>query len=389
MTFHRGWRAFASRFACYSPAEHRDDTDGACHVICRDTFGGREGTEEVFAEATGHIIGEPFLSGWISRNGATTLGMPVSESGKTDGRVSQYFQYGWLLSRTESSDTKDLRLQRVGEQLLAKQSQTDREVGGRRVGNARTSIAFGENATPKISGRTKTFYERHGGDDRFGEPISAEYVASGMRIQWFEYGRLQWSLGDKKVTAAPVGWELAIANGVDVSPVDRNHLPVFEPSRYRQYLGDGVIPNATGAFSPVKIEIPKISVNANIEAIGIINGVMQTPANAWNVGWYSSLARPGDWTNVVMAGHRDWWGIGPVVFWNLDLLSTGDKIYLVGKDGKGSTYVVTESWQVGADINANSIISDTGGEMLTLITCDGAFNGSEYALRRIVRAERI
>ncbi len=44
---------------------------------------------------------------------------------------------------------------------------------------------------------------------------------------------------------------------------------------------------------------------------------------------------------------------------------------------------------VDASINANSLIEDTGTESLTLITCDGHFNGTEYVSRRIVRAERI
>jgi LPXTG-site transpeptidase (sortase) family protein len=345
-----------------------------------------------FVAATGHVIAEPFLSGWISRDGLTTLGLPVSEPGDTNDRISQYFEYGYLMSRSASTAAKDLRLQRTSRDLLATQHQPDRAVAGRRVGSARTTSAFvvsDNGAAPKLSGRTKSFYERHGGEDRFGEPISTEYVAFGMRTQWFEFGRLQWSVEDKKVAAAPIGKELATARGVDLTPVDRNGLPSFNPKRFRKFTGDGFIPNATKAFSPVKIEIPKIAVNAGIERVGIDQGVMGTPVDAWKVGWYDDLASPGDWTNVVMAGHRDWWNIGPVVFWNLDKLAAGDKIYLVGSDGKGSTYVVTEAWSVGADINANTIISDAGTEMLTLITCDGSFNGAEYESRRIVRAERI
>jgi LPXTG-site transpeptidase (sortase) family protein len=347
---------------------------------------------EFFAAETGHSIAEPFLSGWISRDGLTVLGLPVSEPDKTDNRITQYFEYGYLKSRSESTAVKDLRLQRTGQELLATYHQPDREVAGRRIGGSRASAAFvasknGE--SPSLHGRTKSYYERHGGEQRFGEPVSIEYIAFGKRMQWFEFGRLEWSVVDKKVATAPVGRELATVRGVDVTPVERNGLPDFNPKRYRQFTGDGVVPNATAAFSPVTIQIPKIAVNANIERVAIDQGIMGTPKDAWNVGWYDDLASPGDWTNVVMAGHRDWWNIGPVVFWNLDKLVEGDKIYLVGRDGKGSTYVVKNAWSVSADINANTIIGDAGAEMLTLITCDGAFNGAEYESRRIVQAERI
>jgi LPXTG-site transpeptidase (sortase) family protein len=90
-----------------------------------------------------------------------------------------------------------------------------------------------------------------------------------------------------------------------------------------------------------------------------------------------------------MAGHKDWWNVGPVVFWNLDKLAPGDKIYLIGKNGKGFTYVVTRAWQIDADTDAGVVVNDTGAETLTLITCGGDFDGSEYLLRQIVRAERM
>ena len=98
---------------------------------------------------------------------------------------------------------------------------------------------------------------------------------------------------------------------------------------------------------------------------------------------------PGTFTNVVMAGHKDWWNVGPTVFWNLNQLVPNEMIYLVGKDGKGGTYRITDSWAVDANVNANDIISDKGEETLTLITCDGAFDGQHYLQRWIVRAERV
>ena len=135
--------------------------------------------------------------------------------------------------------------------------------------------------------------------------------------------------------------------------------------------------------------IPTINVDAAIEVVDVVDGEMGTPVDVWAVGWYPIISSPGNFTNTVMAGHKDWWNAGPVVFWDLYLLVPGDKIYLAGDDGSGFTYVVTESFEIDANTNATVVVSDAGAEMLTLITCGGPFDGVEYLQRWIVRGERI
>jgi LPXTG-site transpeptidase (sortase) family protein len=139
----------------------------------------------------------------------------------------------------------------------------------------------------------------------------------------------------------------------------------------------------------VRIAIPSIGIDAVIEEIEIDKGIMGVPEDAWNVGWYGDLPRPGERTNVVMAAHRDWWGIGPVVFYRLEEVRPGDRVYVTSAKGTGATYEVVEIFQVDAGIDATPLIDDQGGETLTLITCGGAFNGVEYLNRWIVRAKRI
>ncbi|GEM_PF-613936 len=351
-------------------------------------------TASYYSEETGHILGEPFLSYWVRRDGMNLLGWPISEPVKHSGRLTQYFQYGVLQEAENSRGSKSPRLvrARTGSELLAARHAPDRLVAGRRVGSERSAAAFAETARQQAeadSGTFARFLRRNGGEDRFGKALSAPYTTAEYRVQWFEFGRLQERLEDGSVSVAPVGVELAHLRGVDLAPVDRGGLLRLDPRRFREFKGDGTIPEAKGRFAPVRIVIPKISVDAPIERVGIIDGVMDTPKDPWNVGWYPDLSTPGERTNVTMAGHRDWWGIGPTVFWNLQLLAPGDKIYLIAKDGRGATYVVTETWEVDADANAGPIIGDVGYEALTLITCTGPFTGTEYLSRHIVRAERI
>jgi LPXTG-site transpeptidase (sortase) family protein len=188
---------------------------------------------------------------------------------------------------------------------------------------------------------------------------------------------------------AEVGLELARYFSVPTGPANRDNLPLFDPSRFVTFAGDGTIPNAPEPFDPARLQIPKIKVDAAIEITTVQDGVMTNPVDPWKAGWFQTFARPGEWTNTVIAGHRDWWGYGPVVFWDLGWLQAGDKIYLSGADGSGATYVVAEVEVVPRTVDPQTIINDVGYEALTLITCGGAWTGSEYTDRIIVRAYRI
>ena len=54
----------------------------------------------------------------------------------------------------------------------------------------------------------------------------------------------------------------------------------------------------------------------------------------------SSLGKVGEGGNVVMAGHVDYWNVGPAVFWDVRNLPAGDVIRVVGEDGKNYEYAV-------------------------------------------------
>lgn len=157
----------------------------------------------------------------------------------------------------------------------------------------------------------------------------------------------------------------------------------------RPYEGDGTVPEARQPFDPARIVIPAIGVDARIENVPITNGAMGVPQDVWAVGWYNQLAKPGDGGNVVMAGHVDWWGVGPVVFYSLSSITEGATVYVTNADGSGATYVVSSIRTVPWDYPAREIIDRTGTQSLTLITCAGVFNGTQYESRLIVRADRV
>src|SRR5579884_2309634 len=150
-------------------------------------------------------------------------------------------------------------------------------------------------------------------------------------------------------------------------------------------------PPAVGTI-PKKIDIAKAAVDAQVEQALIVKGVMQDPSGPWVVAWYKETAKLGQVGNVVLAGHVDYWNVGPSVFYRVEQLQKGDEIDVTGADGKVYKYQV--QWNKLIEVkNAplQQLVGPTTNQSLTLITCGGTFDYStgEYLQRSIVRATRI
>ena len=149
--------------------------------------------------------------------------------------------------------------------------------------------------------------------------------------------------------------------------------------------------------APVELQIDSVGVDAPIEVGNVADdGSMQDPSGPWVVSWYAPLGKIGEGGNVVMAGHVDYWNVGPAVFWDVRDLPAGDVIRVVGDDGKNYEYAVqwTKPYlaeQLTPEVIQKDIVGDTGQETLTLITCGGDFNPDtgEYNQRWVVRANLV
>lgn len=326
-------------------------------------------------------IAAPFVESWRTYDGGASLGTPVSSPVDIDGALTQFFAYGALQQQGDGSVVR----YRVGSALAATRHDPERTVNGRRVGADRGATAFvpDQGATFAVAPAIADDYEALGGIDRFGAPISDAYTTGGKRVQWFEYGRIVWTPRQGDGVQALDGWDLARALDIPIPSTVSTVLPQMPEA----IDNEGQTTAVSSGFSPTRIQIPSIGVDANIEDIGIVDGVMQTPENAWNVGWYGNLGSPGAAGNAVFAAHRDWWGIGPVVFYNLDQIAPGDQVVVDGPNGESATYVITDVSSIDADADFTGIISPHGGDEITLITCTGSFDGSEYDDRLIVRGE--
>ncbi|KGX89642.1 hypothetical protein N781_07720 [Pontibacillus halophilus JSM 076056 = DSM 19796] len=148
-----------------------------------------------------------------------------------------------------------------------------------------------------------------------------------------------------------------------------------QTNRPDQYSLTKEMKKADKGITPVKLSIPKISVEAEVNAVGILdNGQMGVPEQTEDIGWFEPGVKPGQTGNAVVAGHVD--SIeGPAVFFDLEKLARGDELTIEGKDGQTLTYVVKRLQRyVTAEAPIEEIFGETEKKRLNLITCTGTFN---------------
>jgi sortase A len=151
-------------------------------------------------------------------------------------------------------------------------------------------------------------------------------------------------------------------------------------------------PSAPPAVQPQQLVIPRLGVQAPIENKGIdSHNQMEAPDKPFDVAWYPFTAKPGGSGNAVFAGHKDFAGVGPAVFWKLGQLSSGDTIQVTGANQAQLQYQVTQTWDYTlADIPMASVLAQGGGDQITLITCAGSYSrAAGYDHRLVVRAKRV
>lgn len=128
---------------------------------------------------------------------------------------------------------------------------------------------------------------------------------------------------------------------------------------------------------PVRLHIPKISVNAPFTDLVIgRNGQLQPPpAHDTNlVGWYAKGVSPGEAGTAIIAGHVDT-ATSPAVFAGLSELKKGDRFHVARADGSRATFVVDAAESFDKDeFPSERVYGDTADAQVRLITCAGAYD---------------
>lgn len=182
---------------------------------------------------------------------------------------------------------------------------------------------------------------------------------------------------------------------VQIQSTERGPLPSTGTVR-GGFVGDEPVQAQAGnGTQPSALIVEKIQIDAEVEVQQITNGVMQNPTGPWVVSWYQQTAELGEGSNVVMAGHVDYWNVGPAVFFNLRDIVEDDEITVVGEDQTEYTYTV--DWNDTFELEEltsgkiTELVGPTEDPKLTLITCGGEFDyaNGEYLSRMVVRASLV
>jgi hypothetical protein len=145
---------------------------------------------------------------------------------------------------------------------------------------------------------------------------------------------------------------------------------VVRSARLRDYR-----PPPHGA-RPVGVTIDSIGVRATVVPVGVQerSKTVEVPTDVRTVGWYRFGPAPGANGSAVLIGHVDSRVLGPGAFFRLRELAPGDLLTMLFANGSRSSFEVVARRFYPKDKLPGSVFQRSGGPMLTLVTCGGAFD---------------
>ncbi len=140
-----------------------------------------------------------------------------------------------------------------------------------------------------------------------------------------------------------------------------------------------VLPIRDPGATPRQIRIPRLSIDAPIDEVGLIgDGKVEVPRDVSRTGWYRySQVLESDEGSTVIVGHRDGVDQGAGAFYGLGELQLGDRIVVTTAGGDRVRYEVVARESFDKQIvPLDELFSSAGPHRLTLITCGGPFEAS-------------
>lgn len=165
--------------------------------------------------ATGHTISGNFLRYFEAMGGLEALGQPITEPFQQEGRLVQYFEYARLEDHPDNPGGAVVKLSMLGEKLGRRQPPLS-------SAQAPPASERGSRHFPQtghvVSGDFLSYFDKHGGLDRFGLPIAEPLLVEGRLAQDFQRARFVWHLDrppGQRVTLEPIGQVYFEAQGLD------------------------------------------------------------------------------------------------------------------------------------------------------------------------------
>ncbi len=135
---------------------------------------------------------------------------------------------------------------------------------------------------------------------------------------------------------------------------------------------------------PRSIYIKNISVSARVMPMGVNSDrSMQSPSNAFDAGWYTASAKPGQAGAMLVDGHASQTGTHYGLFGYITKLKNGDQITIERGDGVRFNYVVAHTEVTPlANVDMNKLLVPYGGakQGINLIACTGKWTSDKSTL---------
>ncbi len=144
---------------------------------------------------------------------------------------------------------------------------------------------------------------------------------------------------------------------------------------------------------PVRMKIPSIGVNANIQSVGLTaDGSMGVPTVPRDTAWYNLGPKPGEVGSAVISGHVNWLYGAKGVFEKLKSLHAGDTITVQDEKGSVTTFKVRTTHAYGLMDDVTAVFRSTDGKShINLVTCAGVWDkkAKMYDKRLVVFADKV
>ncbi|MGW6291676.1 class F sortase [Streptomyces sp. NPDC055058] len=181
------------------------------------------------------------------------------------------------------------------------------------------------------------------------------------------------------MTAVALAATLGLACGTPETAAPRAD---FGPTAPGPGTAEATAPDAAapaGATAPAapprRIRVPRVGIDARIEAVGVTReGTMTVPADPAVAGWYRFGPAPGTRRgSAVLAGHVDDETGALGEFAALQDLRRGDRVEVLRRGADPVVHRVVARRTVPQDELPPSVFRRTGDPVLTLVTCAPPF----------------
>ena len=270
-----------------------------------------------YFEATGHTLAEPFASAYVRLGGLERFGYPRTEAIIEAGRTVQYFQRAVMEHWPEHAGTRyEVQLRLLGYQ--AAEQEPDRPEW-RPLGRDRVSAGarYFPETQHSIGQPFLAEFDRQGGIDGFGYPISEAFDRGGIRVQYFQRARFEHHPANPKAYQVQLGLLADELIARTWAPTDPRLARVARPTPSTFAWGEGSIRISGGEVSRYNAAI----------AVERVNGYVLKPGARFS---FDDVARSWD-------GEED-----PIYRWSSATSCEGG---LIPMRGGGVCYVSTAIWR--------------------------------------------